>query len=137
MIRSHQINNLLNLGLLYYEPCLFTRTIVFYILSFAVFSIYYMLPYYLILTTHGIIRKRFQRNGTNLFLVQYSDTKSMLLILNKNYTMLVLPNQELSGAKSELPGGTVGVCSFYKRGCQSPYNSALRSLQMCLFVQIQ
>ena len=24
----------------------------------------------------------------------------------------VLPNQELSGAKSEFPGETVGVCSF-------------------------
>ena len=44
-----------------------------------------------------------------------------------------LPNQELSGAKSELQGETVGVCSFYKRGGQPPYNSTLRSLQMCLF----
>ena len=47
-----------------------------------------------------------------------------------------MPNQELSGAKFELQGETVGVCSFYKRGGQPPYNSALRSLQMCLFVQI-
>ena len=48
----------------------------------------------------------------------------------------VLPNQELSGAKSELQGETVGVCSFYKRGGLPSYNSALRSLQMYLFVQI-
>ena len=47
-----------------------------------------------------------------------------------------IPNQELSGAKSELQGETVGLCSFYKRGGQPPYISALRSLQMCLFVQI-
>ena len=47
-----------------------------------------------------------------------------------------LPNQELSGAKSELHGETVGVCSSYKRGGQPPYNSALRSLQMCLLVHI-
>ena len=33
-----------------------------------------------------------------------------------------LPNEELSGDKSELWGETVGVCSFYKRGGQSPYN---------------
>ena len=47
-----------------------------------------------------------------------------------------LPNQELSGAKSELQGETVGVCSFYKRGGQPPYDSALRSLQMFLFMHI-
>ena len=47
-----------------------------------------------------------------------------------------IPNQELSGAKSELQRETVGVCAFYKRGGQPPYNSALRSLQMFLFVQI-
>ena len=47
---------------------------------------------------------------------------------------LPLPNQELSGAKSELLGEMVGVCSFYKRSGQPPYNSALRSLQMCLLV---
>ena len=34
----------------------------------------------------------------------------------------VLPNQELSGAKSELPGATVGVCSFHRRCGQLPYN---------------
>ena len=28
---------------------------------------------------------------------------------------MVVPNQELSGAKSELPGGAVGVCSFHRR----------------------
>ena len=45
-----------------------------------------------------------------------------------------IPNQELPEAKSELQGETVGVCSSYKRGGQPPYNSALRSLQMCLHV---
>ena len=51
----------------------------------------------------------------------------------------ILPNQELSGAKSELPGGTVGVCSFYRRCGQLPYNLPIthlrfapRSLQACL-----
>ena len=34
----------------------------------------------------------------------------------------LLPNQELSGAKSELQGGMVGVCSSNKRGGQPPYN---------------
>ena len=45
-----------------------------------------------------------------------------------------ITNQELSGAKSELQGKMVGVCSFYKRSGQLPYNSALQSLQMCLLV---
>ena len=51
----------------------------------------------------------------------------------------ILPNQELSGAKSELPGGTVGVCSFHRRCGQLPYNLPIthlwftpRSLQVCL-----
>ena len=44
----------------------------------------------------------------------------------------VIPNQELSGAKSELQGETVGVCSSYRRVGQLPYNSALRSLQIVL-----
>ena len=56
------------------------------------------------------------------------------------YTIgVALANQELSGAKSELQGETVGVCSSYKRSGQSPYNLAVarllstpRSLQMCL-----
>ena len=43
-----------------------------------------------------------------------------------------LPNQELSGAKSELQGETVGVCSSYKRGGQPPYSSSLRNLQFVL-----
>ena len=47
-----------------------------------------------------------------------------------------IPNQELLGAKSELQGETEGVCSSYKRGGQPPYNSALRSLQMCLLVHV-
>ena len=33
-------------------------------------------------------------------------------------TFIELPNQELSGAKFELQGQMVGVCSFYKRGGQ-------------------
>ena len=53
-----------------------------------------------------------------------------------NQSYLVPSNQDLSGAKSELQGETVGVFSFYKRGGQPLYNSALRSLQMCLFVHI-
>ena len=51
----------------------------------------------------------------------------------------LLPNQELSGAKSELQGGTVGLCLFYRRVCQLPYNLPAahlrftpRSLQVCL-----
>ena len=46
--------------------------------------------------------------------------------LDKTYALInwtsALPNQELSGAKSELPGGTVGVCSFHRRCGQLPYN---------------
>ena len=38
-----------------------------------------------------------------------------------NYTPYnIIPNQELSGAKSSLQGETVGVCSFYKRGANHP-----------------
>ena len=48
----------------------------------------------------------------------------------------ILPNQELSGAKSELQGGTVGVCSSYKRAAQPPNKYALRSMQMCLLMHI-
>ena len=51
----------------------------------------------------------------------------------------LVPNQELSGAKSELPGGTVGVCSFHRRCGQLPNNLPIthlrftpRSLQVCL-----
>ena len=40
--------------------------------------------------------------------------------------IFVLPNQELSGAKSELQGEMVGVCSFYKRGGQPPCNIPAR-----------
>ena len=47
-----------------------------------------------------------------------------------------LPNQELSGAKSELQGETVDVRSSYKEVGQLSYNSALRSMQMCLLVDI-
>ena len=56
-----------------------------------------------------------------------------------DWQLCLLPNQELSGAKSELPGGTVGVCSFHKGCGQLPYNLPIthlrftpRSLQMCL-----
>ena len=38
----------------------------------------------------------------------------------------LVPNQELSGAKSELQGETVGVCSFYKWGGQPSYNVPAR-----------
>ena len=59
-------------------------------------------------------------------------------IILRQYSHL-LPNQELSGAKSELPGGTVGVCSFHRRCGQLPFNLPIthlrfipRSLQVCL-----
>ena len=58
------------------------------------------------------------------------------MIVSTKKTRRTLPNQELSGAKSELQEETVGVCSSYKRGGQPPYNSALRNLQMCLFVHV-
>ena len=41
-------------------------------------------------------------------------------------TLALLPNQELSGAKSELQGETVGACSFHNRGGQPPYNLPAR-----------
>ena len=51
----------------------------------------------------------------------------------------IVPNQELSGAKSELQGVTVGVRLSYKRSGQPPYNLPAvylrftpRSLQVCL-----
>ena len=57
---------------------------------------------------------------------------------NSQY-IYVVPNQELSGAKSALPGGTVGACSFHRRCGQLPYNLPIthlrfttRSLQVCL-----
>ena len=68
----------------------------------------------------------------------------MMLNNSMNETWLAgkcssLPNQELSGAKSELPGGTVGVCSFHRRCGPLPYNLPIthlrftpRSLQVCL-----
>ena len=43
-----------------------------------------------------------------------------------NPSFSVVPNQELSGAKSELQGETVGVSSFYKRGGNPPYNLPAR-----------
>ena len=65
------------------------------------------------------------------------------------YIGVIYPDQEICpflvcrvaqsriiGAKSELQGETVGVCSSYKRVDQPPYNSALRSMQMCLLVHI-
>ena len=53
--------------------------------------------------------------------------------LNNGYK---LPNQELSGAKSELQRETVGVRSSYRRVDQLPYNSALRRVQMYLRVHV-
>ena len=44
-------------------------------------------------------------------------------------TAEALPNQELSGAKFELPGGTVGVCSFHRRCGQLPYNLPITHLR--------
>ena len=59
----------------------------------------------------------------------------------KVYSIRALPNQELSGAKSELPGETVGVCSFHRKCGQLPYNLLIthlrftpRSLQVSLLV---
>ena len=56
----------------------------------------------------------------------------------------ILPNQELSGAKSELPGETVGVCSFNRRCGQLPYNFPVthlrfttRSLQVYLLAHFK
>ena len=53
--------------------------------------------------------------------------------------MRLLPNQELSGAKSELSGETVGACSFHRRCGQLPFNLPInplrvtsRSLPVCL-----
>ena len=53
--------------------------------------------------------------------------------------MKLIPNQELSGAKSNLQRGTVGLYSSYKRGGRQPYNLPAthlrftpRSLQVCL-----
>ena len=36
--------------------------------------------------------------------------------------LCVLLNEDISGAKSALQGETVGVCSSYKWGGQSPYD---------------
>ena len=56
-----------------------------------------------------------------------------------SFSICILPNQELSGAKSELQAGTVGVWLSYKRGGQPLYNLPAayhrftpRSLQVCL-----
>ena len=60
----------------------------------------------------------------------------MSFLLKRN---IQVPNQELSGAKSELPGGTVGVCSFHRMCGQLSYNLPIthlrftpRNLQECL-----
>ena len=54
-----------------------------------------------------------------------------------------LRNQELSGAKTELQRGTVGVCSSHRRGGQPFYNLSAAHLrftprirQVCLLVHI-
>ena len=67
---------------------------------------------------------------------EYVSAYVILKLFHLFYNTMKLPNQELSGAKSELQGETVGVCSFYKRGGQPPSNSALRSMQMFLFAHI-
>ena len=54
------------------------------------------------------------------------DLKLLLTKLTAIYYIESLPNQELSWAKSELQGETVGVRSFYKRGGQPPYNLPAR-----------
>ena len=58
---------------------------------------------------------------------------------NKALNKSQVHNQELSGAKSELSVGAVGVCSFHRRCGQLPYNLPIthlrftpRSLQVCL-----
>ena len=61
-------------------------------------------------TLHGIWF-RWQNEG-------YAGTKC----LYEESELHGLPNQELSGAKSELQGRTVGVCSSYERSGQPPYN---------------
>ena len=50
-----------------------------------------------------------------------------------------LTQSRIIGAKSELPGGTVGVCSVHRRCCKLPNNLPIthlrftpRSLQVCL-----
>ena len=57
-------------------------------------------------------------------------------MVNSLLILRALPNQELSGAKSELQERMVGVCSSYKIGSQPPYKCALRSMQMCLLIHI-
>ena len=51
----------------------------------------------------------------------HSASANLWLYIYLNF-LFDLPNQELSGAKSSLQGGTVGVCSSYKRSGQPPYN---------------
>ena len=48
--------------------------------------------------------------------------RTFLIVPWEYETNIQSPNQELSGAKSELQGGTVGVCSSHERGGQPPYN---------------
>ena len=57
---------------------------------------------------------------------------ALLISDGLNFISTKVSNQELSGAKSELQVGTVGVCSSYKRVGQPSYNCALQNMQMCL-----
>ena len=43
-------------------------------------------------------------------------------MITYSLVIYMLPNQELSGAKSELQGETVGVCSSHERSSQPPDN---------------
>ena len=63
----------------------------------------------------------------------------LIKFLIAKHVQAELPNQELSGAKSELQGGTLSECSSHKRGGQPSYNLPAahirftpRSLQVCL-----
>ena len=56
--------------------------------------------------------------------------------INKEFFSF-LSNRQLSGAKSALPGETMGVCSSYKRGDQPPYNLPVAHLRFTgIFPQV-
>ena len=84
--------------------------------------------------------------GSNNFLPTFTkkSLKALAILSSVECSLFLcktsLPNQELSGAKSELPGETVGVCSFHRRCGQLPYNLPIthlrftpRSLQLSVF----
>ena len=68
------------------------------------------------------------------FIIYYYNLNILSLA---KYLFLALANQELSGAVSELQGGTTGVCSSYKRVGRPPFNCALRSMQMCMLYEVK